>query len=542
MELMRGKGPDLGPCARRFDQPDRTLLHLLRAQAETLGDAEWLVFDGRERVTFRGAYEDTNRVARALIRDLGDAPGHVGLFLRNQREFYPALLGPMAAGGVAVPLNADSRGPLLEYVVVKSRIRAIVARADLLDRLAALDSLGAVELVVVVGEGEVPERLHGARVVGYDAWLAGTEPTAPRALPGSHEVALLQFTSGTTGRSKGVVYPHHFLYLYSATITDRAGHTREDVLFSPMPLFHVAALHLIANAALHAGCPAHLRSRFSATAFWQQVAEAGATHTVILGPMAQIILKVCPEAPEHRVRFIYCVPFPPGGEEFQERFRVKLVWQGFGMTEVYTHPYFDHSHDGVARNRLGHPMAWIEYGVVDEHDRMVAPGEVGQLVFRPRLTDAMAREYFEDPEATAAAFRNFMFHTGDLGSYDSDGALYFVGRRQDRIRRRGENISAAELEAIAAGHPDVVESAAYGVPGEFGEDDVKLDVVLSDDAGSLEDLHAWLAERLPRYMVPRYLEACAAFPKTPSERIEKYKLLARGVERPDVREFERRES
>jgi crotonobetaine/carnitine-CoA ligase len=200
MELMRGKGPDLGPGARRFDQPDRTLLHLLRAQAEALGDAEWLVFDGRERVTFRGAYEDTNRVARALIRDLGDAPGHVGLFLRNQREFYPALLGPMAAGGVAVPLNADSRGPLLEYVVVKSRIRAIVARADLLDRLAALDSLGAVELVVVVGEGEVPERLHGARVVGYDAWLAGTEPTAPRALPGSHEVALLQFTSGTTGR------------------------------------------------------------------------------------------------------------------------------------------------------------------------------------------------------------------------------------------------------------------------------------------------------------------------------------------------------
>jgi crotonobetaine/carnitine-CoA ligase len=98
------------------------------------------------------------------------------------------------------------------------------------------------------------------------------------------------------------------------------------------------------------------------------------------------------------------------------------------------------------------------------------------------------------------------------------------------------------LEAIAAGHPDVVESAAYGVPGEFGEDEVKLDVVLSDDAGSLEDLHAWLAERLPRYMVPRYLEACAAFPKTPSERIEKYKLLARGVERPDVREFERRAS
>jgi crotonobetaine/carnitine-CoA ligase len=531
--LMRGQGPDLGPCATRFPEAERTLLHVLRDRAAELGDATWLVFDGAERVSFREAYAETNGVANALLRDLGE-PGHVGLFLRNQREFYPAFLGPMAAGGVTVPLNADSRGPLLEDVIRRSRVRALIARADLLDRLAAID-LGAVELVVVAGEWD-GEPVGDVRTVAYDAWI-DADCTPPRELPSSRDVALIQFTSGTTGRSKGVVYPHHFLYLYSATITDRMAHTRESVLFSPMPLFHVAALHLIANAALHAGCEAHLRSRFSATAFWQQVAEAGATHTVILGPMAQIILKVCPEAPAHDVGIIYCVPFPPGGEEFQERFGVKLVWQGFGMTEIYTHAYHDHPHEGVPRNRMGHPFAWMDYGVVDEHDRLVAPGETGQLVFRPRLPDAMAREYFEDPEATVAAFRNFMFHTGDLATYDEDGALYFGGRKQDRIRRRGENISAAELEAIANAHPAVVEAAAYGVPGEFGEHEVKLDLVLRDPT-ALADLHAWLADRLPRYMVPRYLEACDAFPKTPSERVEKYKLLARGLERPEVAVFE----
>jgi crotonobetaine/carnitine-CoA ligase len=531
--LMRGKGPDLGPCATRFPQRERTLLHVLKTQAETLTDDTWLVFDGAERVSFKDAYEETNRVAHALIRDLGE-PGHVGLFLRNQREFYPAFLGPMAAGGATVPFNADSRGPLLEYVIKRSRVRAIIARADLLDRLAAIE-LGDVELVVVAGEWD-GQPLEGIKTVAYDAWLA-EDTTPPRELPASGDVALIQFTSGTTGRSKGVVYPHHFLYLYSAVITDRMEHTSDSVLFSPMPLFHVAALHLIANAALHAGCQAHLRSRFSATAFWAQVAEAKATHTVILGPMAQIILKVCDAAPEHDIGIIYCVPFPPGGEEFQERFKVKLVWQGFGMTEVYTHPYFDHAHADVPRNRMGHPVAWMDYGVVDEHDRPVAPGEVGQLVFRPRLPDAMAREYFEDPGATVAAFRNFMFHTGDLATYDEEGALYFGGRKQDRIRRRGENISAAELEAIANGHPAVVEAAAYGVPGEFGEHEVKLDLVLNPDT-PLADLHAWLAERLPRYMVPRYLEACASFPKTPSERVEKYRLLERGTDRPEVAVFE----
>lgn len=536
MALLRGQGPGLGPLATRYPQPERTLLHVLHAQAETIGDHVWLRFDGGRELTFGEVLARANQVGAALLADVG-AGAHVALLLRNQDEFFPAFFGPMIARGVTVPLNADSRGRLLEHVIGRSDARVLIARVDLLDRVMELESLGALELVVAVGEGEVPAQLGGVRVVRYDEWIAGRPEVSRAELPDSSETALIQFTSGTTGESKGVIYPHHFLYLYPAAIADRMGHTTEDVLFSSMPLYHVAALHLIANAALQVGCRAELRSRFSATRFWEQVAQCGATHTVLLGPMAQIIYKTVPEAPPHKVKLIYCPPYPPNGDEFCERFKVKLVWQGFGMTEIYTNAYYDHEPDDAPKNSLGHPFSWIEYGVVDEHDRELAPGEVGELVFRPLLTDAMARAYYKAPEATVAAFRNFMFHTGDLASIDEDGRLLYMGRRRDRIRRRGENISATELEEIACGHEGVIEAAAYAVPGEFGEDEVKLDVVVRGEA-TLHELHAWLVARLPRYMVPRYLERCEEFPKTPSERIEKHKLVARGLERPEVQEFE----
>jgi crotonobetaine/carnitine-CoA ligase len=534
--LLLGQGPGLGPLARRFEQPQRTLLHVLHAQAETAGDRIWLRFDSGRGITFAEVLAAANRVG-AAVRDTVGEGAHVALLLRNQDEFFPAFFGAMIARGVAVPLNADSRGRLLGHVLVRSDARVLIVRVDLLDRLAELDSLGAVGLVVAVGEGEIPERVGGVAVVRYGHWLAGRPAVSEDELPDSSDVALIQFTSGTTGESKGVIYPHHFLYLYAAAIADRMGHTGDDVLFSSMPLYHAAALHLIANAALHAGCRAELRSRFSASRFWDQVAESGATHTVLLGPMAQIIYKTVREAPEHKVKLIYCPPYPPNGDEFSERFKVKLVWQGFGMTEIYTNAYYDHEPGEAPKNSLGHPFSWMEYGIVDDRDRLLGRGEVGELVFRPRLTDAMARGYYKAPEATLEAFRNFMFHTGDLASVADDGRLEFVGRKRDRIRRRGENISATELEEIASGHDAVIEAAAYAVPGEFGEDEVKLDIVASGEL-TMPALHAWLVERLPRYMVPRYLERCTEFPKTPSERIEKHRLAARGLERLEVHEFE----
>ena len=530
--LLRGRGYDLGPYATRYPRGERTMVRLLADRARERGDATWLVFDATEELSFAEAHELANRFAHGVLETVG-AGAHVALFMRNQREFMPVFYGAMAAGGAAVPLNADARGPLLEYVIEHSDARILVARTDLLDRLGELSSLGGVELILAVGtDGEIPARVAGVAVERLDEWMAARSKSAPEAVPAGEDVALIQFTSGTTGRSKGVVYPHQFLYLYSAMLSDSLSRTSDDVLTTPLPLYHVAALHIIANSALHAGCTAHLKSRFSASAYWRQVAEDGATFSILLGPMAAIILKQVSEAPEHRMSTMFCVPPPPGKEEFERRFGVRLLWQGYGMTEVYPLPMRSQMLDGPP-DTIGHPVTWMEYGVVDEHDGLLGPGEPGQLVFRPLIPNAMARGYYKDPEATTQAFRNFMFHTGDVAVYDEDGCLHYRGRMQERIRRRGENISALELELVTLRHPQVLEAAAFAVPGEFGEDDVKLDVVVKGDL-ALDDLCEWLRENLPRYMVPRYLERRDAFPKTPSERVEKYKLAAEPLDRPGI--------
>jgi crotonobetaine/carnitine-CoA ligase len=537
--MLRGNGPDLGAYGTRFAIESRTMLHVLDAQARERPDATWIVVDGEERVTFGEAQIEAHRVGNALLSDLG-GPANIGLFMRNQIEFMPAFYGVLSSGGVAVPLNADSRGLLLQRVIERSDVRAIIVRADLVETLTELDGLGAVELLVVTGaDADLPASVHGARVVSYRAWSSAASAARPRPLPDSSEVALIQYTSGTTGNSKGVVYPHHFLYLYSAVVSDTQGHTSEDVLTTVLPLFHVAALHIICNSALHGGCTAHLKSRFSARSYWQEIADDGATFGIVLGTLAAILLRTGAEAPPHRLRALFCVPFPPGGEEFERRFRVKLLWQGYGMTEVYPHPMPRVLEEGVPYDTIGRPAAWMEYGAVDEHDRLLPRGVPGELVYRPLMPDAMARGYYKDPETTVRAFRNFMFHTGDVGFVDEEGRVHFSGRSQDRIRRRGENISAAELEFVAAAHDEVVECAAYGVPGELGEHEVKLDVFPRDASFDVHDYHRWLAGKLPRYMVPRYIEVFAdELPKTPSQKIQKFKLAEAGVDRPEVIEFE----
>ena len=463
----------------------------------------------------------------------------MALLLRNQIEFFPAFYGAHAAGGVTVPLNAELRGTHLDYVITASRSKLLIIRDELFDRLDALSSLAMIEKVVVCGALPAAEAVHGVPVVGWDDWLEGTSDTPAGDLPSWSDIAVIQFTSGTTGRAKGVVFPHHYLYMAAAVVADSLDRQPDDVLFTPMPVFHVGGLHFVPNSALHAGCTAVLRRGFSPSNFWRDVAECGANFAIILAPMLALVNKTVDEIPEHQIETIFCVPRPPDLEGFEQRSGVKVLWQGYGMTEVHPLPGRGELLPGRPSGTLGAPVTWMDFGVVDEHDNLVRAGEVGELVFRSNLPHAMFREYFEDPQATVAAFRNFMFHTGDLASYDHDGILEFRGRKQDRIRRRGEMIGAMEVELGVLDHPDVLESAAYAVPSPLGEDDIKLDVVTAPGL-RLEDLALWCGEHLPKYMVPRYYERRESFPKTPSERIEKYKFRDSGVDRVGVFDVESR--
>jgi crotonobetaine/carnitine-CoA ligase len=515
------------------------MLNVLRARAAERPDATWVVFDGERSLSFGEADRLVNQVGSA-IGDTLPVDSNVGILLRNQIEFVPALYGAFAARAVAVPFNAEARGGLLHKAIVDSEAGLLIVRADLLGALTELPDLGAVEMLVVCGEEEAGVTGPDGAIprVSWEEWLdrRPTDPSGPA--PMAWDTATIQFTSGTTGRAKGAVYPHFFFYLYSATQADSQGRLREDVLTTPLPLYHAAALHHVVGAAAHVGATAHLKSKFSASRFWPQVAADGATFAIILGTMARIMDKTVGEVPEHRLRQIFCVP-PPDLESFERHFGVPVLWQGYGMTEISPLPMPAEMEPGVDLDTIGRPPSWIEYAVLDDDDMPLARGEIGNLVFRPRLPHAMASGYFGRLEATATAFRNGVFHTGDLATIDAEGRLHFKGRGSDRIRVRGENVSPTDLEEAVCELDEVLEAVAYAVPGEFGEDEIKLDLRASG-ALDLVVLHAELTRRLPAFMVPRYLEQREDFPRTPTAKVERFKLAAEKVDRPGVLEFERR--
>lgn len=513
------------------------MLRVLRDRARDRADHTWLVCDGRDSLTFSQAWDLVRRIGAAVRRDAG-VGAHVALLMRNQIEFMPCFYGAQVNHGVAVPLNAESRGKHLEYLLDKGDASVLVVRDDLFPRLADVDSLGRVKVVVVAGAVPAESSVHGVPVVGFERWLDGCVPEGGDDLPAWTDSAVIQFTSGTTGRAKGVLFSHHYLYMAAAVVADSLRRSANDVLFTPLPVFHVGALHFIANSSLHAGCTAHLVSSFSPSKCWQQVADSGANFAMILGPMVALVHKVTETVPAHNVKQVFCVPRPPACEDFERRFGVEVLWQAYGMTEVHLLPARLELLPDKPMGTLGAPVQWCDFGIVDENDNLLPPGEVGELVFRSLLPYGMISEYYKDPQATVDAFRNFMFHTGDLATYDADGVVYFKGRKQDRIRRRGEMVGAMEIELLVLQHPLILEVAVYAVPSEIGEDDIKLDFVSRETVDPVE-LRTWCEKQLPKYMVPRYFEQRESFPKTPSERIEKYRFSRDAIDRPEVHDAER---
>jgi carnitine-CoA ligase len=534
---MRGTGPDLGALSRRMSSQQRTLLHVLDQQVSVRPEADWLVFDSRDHISFAQAREDGRRFAAALRSERLEAKS-VALLLRNQREFIPTFLGAQLAGGFPVPLNPDLQGPLLARLLERCEAKVLVVPTALLERLRSLPSLAGVELVLVCGaSSEDLPRLPNVRTEPFDEWLAAAEPQGPARLPDPWDIGALVFTSGTSGGSKAAVWTHEYLYLTSAFTAEQLGHTDTDVLSTSLQMCHIAGLQVFACSALQVGCVAHLKSSFSASRYWDEAASDEATFSMLMGQMAAMILETVPAAPPHKLERVYILPQPRERVEFERRYGTTVLWQGWGMTEIFPHPPARDPLRKVDDDTIGPAPAWVDWGVVDEHDALLEPGALGELVYRPLIPRGMASGYFRDADASARAFRNFMFHTGDLGYYDTEGNMHFVMRNQDSIRRRGENISAVELEAVALGHPAVRDAAAYAVPAPLGEHEVKLDVVLSVSL-PLEQLHSWLVEQLPRYMVPKYLEQRESLPKTISQRTEKYKLAAESLERPEVQVFE----
>lgn len=512
-----GRSAD-GPCVSRYPEADRSLTRLLADQAAARPDKPWLVLDGRETLTFGAAWRQVRRVAARL----GEAMrgGCVVVMAPTSLEYVLAVHGTMLAGGCCVLMDPNVGATALDAILKRSGPTLVFTDAAGRDRLRELNIVGP-ELVILSGS-------RGPEDIGWTNWL-GAPPVADPVFPKAGDDALVMHTSGTTGTPKGVVISHHYAFIYGALVTDALQRTEDDVLIGPLALFHASGLQMIVHSALHAGCTAHLNSRFSVSRFWHDVALSGATQGNLMPEMARMLLARVAEAPPHRMRRISI-----GGlaerDDFERRFGVEVLWQGFGMTEVYVAPM---ALEPIRSSTLGLPMDHLMYGALDDDGRPVAPGQPGELVVGPLRPHWMFDRYLADPETTAAALAGGVFHTGDLVSIDEAGVLTYRGRKGERIRVRGEHIYPAEVERVAIQFPGVREAVAFGIPADVGGEDVKLDIV-ADAPVDVAGLHAWLASQVSRHATPRYIEVRTDLPRTASGKITRHALKAEGVNRLEV--------
>ncbi|HEY7106852.1 MAG TPA: AMP-binding protein [Acidimicrobiia bacterium] len=484
--------------------------------------------DGRHE-TRRELHEHNLRWADAYQR-VGVEPGeHVVTMLPNSFEAFHAWLGLCWLGATEVPTNTMYRGDMLRYLVTDSGARTIAISHRYVDALAGVATeLPNLDTVVVPDAGDDLPSLP-QRVVTGDEFFADAQPDDRHGGPDYWDVAAVIYTSGTTGPSKGVLMPWGTLWSFVTTTPDDFVLPGEGY-YAMYPAFHVSGKAMLYQAAQFRARMV-IREQFSIQHFWDDVRDHGITGAGLVGPMAPFLM-AAPEQPDDAdspLRHVMMGPLVPVVDDFRRRFGVE-VGTGYGMTEIGA-PFASEGYtlaNSRSCGKLRSGWAGYEARIVDEHDQPLGPDEVGELVVRTREPWVINRGYFGKPEASAAAWQNGWFHTGDAFTVDADGNYYFVDRIKDAIRRRGENISSFEVEALVNQHPDVMESAALAVPSEFSEDEVKVCVVLREgaDLGHAELLE-FLVPRMPKFMVPRYIEFVQELPKTEGTlRTRKFQLRA----------------
>jgi crotonobetaine/carnitine-CoA ligase len=485
--------------------PGETLPGVIKSWAESDAGRPFLrSVDGSLR-TYRQVHEAALRWADAFRR-AGIAPRqNVAAMVQTSVGAAEQWLGLAWLRAVQAGVNTDFRGRSLEYVIVNSGAKHLICQAEFLNRVAEIAArVENLELVIV--PDAAPEALPTSfpvRLVSAESLWEEAEPATGLGVPERHEIACIAYTSGTTGPSKGVLVPWGRFWPEVAWMDLGA----DDIYYCDFPCFHLSGLVPLAWLAFPGG-QVVLRDSFRTQSFWDDVRRFGCTATALIPVMMNWLLDQPPEPDDldNPLRVVSGAPVVPRIEQFKRRFGVQMRTV-YSTTEtgmpLYAGP--DVSADRASTGKWASPG--YEVRVVDEHDFDVESGQIGELLVRTDEPWRMMAGYFGMPDKTADAWRNGWFHTGDGFVQDENGRYHFVDRITDSMRRRGENISSIEVEAYVNEHPAVAESAAIGVPSEYGEDEVKICVVLQDLVVlPPEVLHDFLVDRMPSFMVPRYIE------------------------------------
>jgi crotonobetaine/carnitine-CoA ligase len=477
---------------------------LLERNAEIAPDEVFATFVDGEAWTRAQGLAEAYRAAQVLHAHGVRRGDRVAVFLDNGAGYLRAWWGAACLGAVLVPINTALRGAMVEHVLALARAALLVSDTELPEF------------------GPLPRLAPDALATGPAAAPDLDEPIEP------WELCSLNLTSGTTGRSKLSRTTHVQQLNGGMPFIGDWGEGAADVFQADLPLFHLAATYQV-TACLATGTRLAVRARPDLGSYWEVARESGTTLALLVSSMVPFLLGQ-PERPsdrQHRVRTMVAAPLPAAMREFQERFGIEHITTFYGSTEVSNCLGYGPGQP-VVPGSCGTVRGGFELRVADEHDIEVPVGQTGQLLVRHREPWKVSCGYEADAEATAAAWRNGWFHTGDLFRRDENGVHYFVDRATDSLRRRGENVSSAEVEAEVLRYPGVAEAACVAVPAD-ADDDIKVWLVPQPGVElDLEKIFRTLADTMTHFMVPRYLEVTDELPRTPTARVRKFLLRERG--------------
>jgi crotonobetaine/carnitine-CoA ligase len=481
-------------------------------------------------LSFGDVNERSDRLAAGLHEFGVDRGERVAVIAQNRLEYVLTVFACAKLGAVLVPLNTFLRGEFLRHQLGDSRAATLIADGPGLREAAALaGSLPDLRRAVALDE----EDASGlpVEVVPFTKLEASTG-AVPRVELRPSDLISIIYTSGTTGLPKGCMMSHGYYLAIPKPYYDNGWYSGDDTILTPFPLFHTSGQGITLMAGLTEGAALAFEPEFHAGSFIARAREVGATVLWGVGAMGMAVLGQPAGAGDrdHGVRLAMWVPMAPAMQAaFEERFAIPVISEGYGQTEC-TPVTMNHLTGERKRDTAGRPTASYEVRLVDDDDRQVPAGEVGEIVVRPREPDVMFLGYWNQPEASLSTFRNLWHHTGDYGRADADGFLSFVDRKQDALRRRGENVSSMELEAALMRHSSVERAAVHAVPSKLTEDDIKACLTLRPGASlTPKEIFEFSRDNLPYFAIPRYVEVCDELPLNAMGRVMKHVLRDRGI-------------
>lgn len=503
---------------------DTTTRQWLEKRAKENGNDVFCIYEDVP-ITYGTIEERVNRIANGILQ-LGLKRGdRVAIMLPNHPDFFYLVLAFAKIGLVYIPLNANLKGINLDLLLKLSDPRALIIDDNFADVIRESLSRGGINNIeYIVSHGHESYRQTGiAKQITFDE-LENGMPSSPPEVPGTgpDDVLALSFTSGTTGVPKGVPVTDRMMRTCAKGAASINGAAPGEVMLMWESFCHIGGVQMIYVCMIYGSIMA-LLPRFSASRFWDQARHYKATRIHYLGGVLQILLKQPCKGndKDHNVKIAWGAGATEQiWKEFEERFGVQ-VRETYGMTETSSLTTINVD---SKIGSIGKPLPYFDVRIMCDDGGVAPPNVMGEIQVKGKQPGLVLKEYFRNPEATQKALlQDGWFATGDLGYCDEEGYFYFQGRSKDSIRHSGENVSAWEVERIINEHPDIEECAVIGVPGDMGEEDIKVFIKCraGHDRPEPSDIAAWCEPLMPKYQIPRYYAFIDSFEKTVSQRTKK---------------------